>query len=236
MSMGDDYLPAEPHGELTEAFPGVFLVTGRLALRWGHATRNMVVLRDGGELTVVNSVRLTPAGEARLEALGAVRHVIKLGAFHDRDDPWYKHRFGAQVWAFPKARHSRGLSTDHEIVEAGELPVPGAELFRFRGARHPEGALLLPGGVLLTTDSVQHHPDTEGCSPIARIAMNLMGFRRAPAVVGPPWRKAMSAGGGNLRADFERLAALDFQHLIGAHGKPLRDTAREAVAALARSF
>ncbi len=37
----------------------------------------------------------------------------------------------------------------------------------------------------------------------------------------------MTPPGGSLKADFERLAKLDFAHLIAAHGGPLRDTARE---------
>ena len=52
--------PALPHGALTEVFQNVFVVTGSFRFGPGlNITRNMTVVREGGELTIVNSVRLT---------------------------------------------------------------------------------------------------------------------------------------------------------------------------------
>ncbi len=82
------------------------------------------------------------------------------------------------------------------------------------------------GGILITCDAVQNWPDTRGCSAIAKVATRLMGFTKRPAQIGPPWRKGMTPPGESLREDFERLAALEFRHLIGGHGAPLRDTAK----------
>ena len=58
-----------------------------------------------------------------------------------------------------------------------------------------------------------------------------MGFMKRPAQIGPPWRKMMTPEGGSLRPDFERLASLDFAHLIPAHGRPLMDSAKQDVRA-----
>ena len=73
---------------------------------------------------------------------------------------------------------------------------------------------------------MQNWTTTAGCSVPAKLATHAMGFMK-PAQIGPPWRKFMTPEGGSLRADFERLAGLEFRHLIGGHGTPLRDVARE---------
>ena len=62
---------------------------------------------------------------------------------------------------------------------------------------------------------------------MARLVAHLIGFRKRPAQIGPPWRKRMTPDGGTLKSDFERLAELNFAHLIAAHGEPLIDTARQ---------
>ena len=63
---------ALPHGPIREVFPGIFFVTGGFGFGPGlRITRNMTILRQGGDLVVVNSVRLSPEGEAEL---GEVLH------------------------------------------------------------------------------------------------------------------------------------------------------------------
>src|SRR5262245_30354002 len=90
--------PAWPHGALTEVFPDVFVVTGSmrfpLPLVPVFASRTMTILRDGGSLALVNTVRLDDPGLAALDALGKVEHVIRLAGFHGSDDPFYKDRYG----------------------------------------------------------------------------------------------------------------------------------------------
>jgi len=52
-----------PHGGIDEIFPDVFLVHGTFRSGPGISFgRNMIVLREGDTLTVVNAVRLTPDG------------------------------------------------------------------------------------------------------------------------------------------------------------------------------
>ncbi|MCB9737183.1 MAG: hypothetical protein H6745_31770 [Deltaproteobacteria bacterium] len=217
-----------PQGPIEPVFTDVFRVRGAVRMApLVRIPRNMVVVRHGGELTLVNAVRLDPAGEAALDALGKVAHVVKIGT-HGMDDPWYVHRYGARLWALPGARLAAGLAADATLAEGAPLPFPDARLFVFRLTRAPEAALLVErdGGVLLTCDSVQHWTDTVGASPVAKLATHAMGFMK-PAQIGPPWRKAMTPPGGTLRPDFERLAELPFRHLVGGHGGVLRDVARE---------
>ena len=46
----------------------------------------MAIVRDGGSLTLINTVRLDEAGLEAMDALGAVGDIVMLGASHGRDD------------------------------------------------------------------------------------------------------------------------------------------------------
>lgn len=98
--MSDTFRTALPHGPLVEIVPDLFVVTGtfRIALGAIGFPRNMTVLRRGHELTLFNTVRLTTEAERELAALGEVRHVVRLGAFHGADDGYYLHRYDPTFW------------------------------------------------------------------------------------------------------------------------------------------
>ena len=224
-----NHAAAMPHGPIEEIVDDVFWVQGSVQLAPGmRLTRNMVIVRNGEELVIVSPVRLSATGEAELEKLGTVRHVVKIGFMHGMDDAYYLERFGATYWALPDGTRPED-PTPGEILREGSLPIPDAKLFEFLDTQNKEGALLIArgGGILITCDSVQHWNNTKGCSLPAKLAAHLIGFLRRPAQIGPPWRKRMTPVGGSLKSDFERLAGLEFAHMIGAHGHPLRDTAKE---------
>ena len=71
----------------------------------------MVIIRNGNELSLINTVRLNEEGLAVLDALGTVKNVIRIGAFHGRDDGFYLERYQAKLWAL-KGMKSEG---DHEM-------------------------------------------------------------------------------------------------------------------------
>lgn len=214
-----------PHGPIHEVFPDLFLVTGGFRFAAGLTiTRNMAILRAAGELTIVNSVRLSADGERELERLGRVAHVIRLGAFHGMDDPYYVERFGAKLWAPPRMPHAPGVECSE--LRTDTCPIAGSQVFVFDLAAKSEGALLLErdGGILVTCDAYQNWTDFEGCSFLGKIMMRVMGF--GPTHIGGPWAKQM---GPDVRADFDRLLELPFQHLVPAHGAVLRDRAKEGL-------
>jgi len=200
-----------PHGKLDEVFDNVFVV--RSSFRAGAGItfdRNMTVVRDGGELVVIGSARLTDAGEAELDKLGKVKHVVRVAAFHGADDPYYVERYGAKLW------------------KPADAAAPIGTVFSFEKGNHPETAVLLPhaGGVLVTGDSFQNWTDLSTCSFLARTMMPLMGFKGP--VVGGPWLKKM---GTAIRADYDRLFAMSFKHAIPGHGTVVRDTGPDAIRA-----
>ena len=218
-----DFPPARPHGPITEVFPDVFFVTGRFQMGPGMGiTRNMTVVRRGGELALVNAIRLTPEAEAELEKLGKVTHLVRIGGYHGSDDPYLVDRFRPTLWGPPRLRHAEGLPAGEEL-RPGSTPVSGSTPFVFEKAKRPEAALLIEqdGGVLITCDSYQNWTTFAGCSLLAKVVMPLMGFRRA--IIGGPWAKSH---GPEIRKDFERLVELPFRHLLPGHGTVLRDEAK----------
>lgn len=224
-----DHKPAMPHGPLREVLPGIFLVTGAMALGGPvRFSRNMVVVREGERLVLINSVRLSADGERELERLGKVSDVIRLAAFHGADDAWFKERFGATIWAIEGQRYVRGFdqgaapyfTPDRTIATtpASELPLAGAAITVI-DSRPPEAVLLLErdGGVLVTGDSLQNWGKTdEFFSLAAKLMMPFMGFVK-PFNVGPGWLKQGKPSAASLRG----LGALAFEHVLPAHGAPV---------------
>lgn len=234
-----DFTPAWPHGPLQLAFPDVHFVVG--TNKTHHAgtdyqtSRTMVVLREGDELTLVNTVRLTEAGLAELGALGRVRHVVRLGAFHGRDDPFYRDQFGATTWALPGALGVDGRPADAELGPDLPFPAQGGRTFVFTSAALPEAAVLLPreGGILLTCDAVQSWSHVDPFFSVETGASFLAQGLIGPANVPSTWLGACRPD----VSDFERLLQLPFRHLISAHGEPLRDEARQRLEqGVARAF
>ncbi len=227
---------ALPHGELREVFPHVFFVTGSIAMPGPmpvRFSRNMVVVRQGERLVIVNSVRLTEKGLDALDALGRVTDVIRLAGFHGADDAFYKDRYGAKVSVIAGQRYQRGFagkSTDYFKPDAAlgatdALPIEGAKLFVFE-SHPPEALLLLPseGGILVSGDSLQNWASTDQYfSWLAKPMMKMMGFIK-PHNVGPAWLKQAKPAS----TDWSRVLELQFEHLLPAHGAPVLGGAKAA--------
>jgi hypothetical protein len=226
--------PPLAHGPIEEVFPDLFLVRGGFRLGPGMTiTRNMAIVRQGSELVLLNTVRLSPEGEAALDKLGKVAAILRIGAFHGLDDPYYVHRYGPLLWAPPGTKHQGDGITAKDLTPTAS-PLEGARVFVFEKGRRPEVAIVLArdGGILLTCDSYQHWTTYDGCSPLAKIVMRVMGF--GPTVVGGPWVKAM---GPAIREDLTRLLDEPFAHLVPAHGTVLREVAKAGLrTAIARRF
>lgn len=229
--MSQTFAPASYHGPINEIFPDVFYVQGTVKMGPAvHITRSMVIIRENGELSLINAVRLGPEGEAELEKLGQVKHLLKIGS-HGMDNAYYIDKYQAKMWS----RKESGLSYKPDIIieENGELPFSNATVFKFKNATSPEFPILLhkEGGILITCDSVQNwsKKDLKIGSFIGGIITRFFGFL-GPAKVGPLWLKTVSPESGpNLSLDFDRLLKLDFKHLLSGHGSPLLNDAKDSL-------
>jgi len=217
-----EFPAAMPHGPIREVFPDVFFVTGTMkneffGSMW-HFSRNMTIVRDGDELTLVNTVRLSPEGLAELDRLGRVVNVVRIGDMHGIDDAFYVDRYGATYWAMP------GMSTDDrpqvakQLVPGGEMPVRDSSLFAFTSTTRPEGILRLDreGGIMISCDSLQNWVGPDEFFDDSTIAtMQKMNFFTETGI-GLAWIHA-----GEPKADdFVRLKKLPFRHALCGHGEP----------------
>jgi hypothetical protein len=228
--------PALPHGNIREVLPGIYFVTGSVGIPGPlpvRFSRNMTIIREGDRLVLVNSVRLTDEGLAELDALGKVTDVIRIAANHGMDDPFYRARYQAKVWAVSGQRYTSGFdhSTPHSYFEADiaiddrtELPLAGARLYTIK-ATPPEGLLLLErqGGTLVSGDCLQNWAEPDAYfSVLGKVVMKLMGFIK-PHNVGPAWLKQ----GKPPKPDLRNILDLDFTNVLPAHGAPVLGEARE---------
>jgi hypothetical protein len=225
---------AEPHGELKEIFPDVFFVTGTVRMGGPIAfSRNMTVVRDGDSLTLINSLRLDQAGLGSLDSLGKVEHVIRIAGFHGMDDPFYKDRYGAKVWAIEGQRYVAGFDgkkppyfePDAWLTAESELPIAGAKLYLFASSNPPEGLILLErdGGVVVSGDCLQNWAGPDRYfSFLAKPMMWLMGFLK-PYNIGPGWLKQARPAPEGVRG----ILDLPFEHVLPVHGEPVICRAKE---------
>jgi hypothetical protein len=224
-------------GALEQVFDDVWWAWGTVRFMPGVLfPRNMVVVRERGELVVIHPVLMPAAEQAKIEALGPIRHIVRLGAFHGMDDAAYVARYAPSVWAPPGVDQAPGVKTDHELEPGGEVPLADAQVFAFSSSRTPEVALHLGrhGGLLITCDSVQNWETTAGCSLLGAAMARMMGFR-GRACIGPGWRKMCEPKDDKgFGPEFARLLDLDFRHGIGGHGAPMKDTARDDLRAQVR--
>ena len=225
--------PIYPHDSIEEIASDVYLVRGSIKMNaLMTITRNMVIVRDAGELTLVDPIRLSPAEEKQLEALGVVKQIIRLGPLHGVDDAYYLDRYGASLWAPGLSQEYPEPKPDVVFHEETPPPVPGARFFCFEGLRQPEAALLLESGragrnrgLLVTCDAIQNYGDYRFNNLLMRILMPFVGFPKR-TIVGPLWLKMMTPEDGHLEGEFRRLLKLDFDQLISAHGSFLSSGAR----------
>jgi len=229
--------PAQPHGDLREIFSDVFFVSGAIRMKSPpmSLSRSMTVVREGTSLTLINSMRLNEEGLAKLDALGRVEHVIRPAAFHGADDPFYRDRYGAKVWAIAGSGYGKGFDIktreadsyfqpDVWLQPGDALPLSNAKLFVYETANPKEALILLErdGGILVAGDSLQNCRPDEYFSFLAKVTMRWMGFFK-PHNVGPGWFKAAKP---DIR-ELQQVLELAFEHVLPVHGDPVIGNARE---------
>jgi len=225
-----DFHEAMSHGSIEEVFPDVFFVTGTMRNEFFGSmwqfSRNMTIVRENGQLTLINTVRLDDAGLAALDGLGKVVNVVRIGDMHGIDDPFYVDRYGAAFWALPGMGIQEGLKVDKELTVGGEMPFGDCELFAFETTERPEAILRLDreGGIMIACDALQNwvEPD-QYFAEDTKATMAEMGFF-TPANLGPAW----VMGSKPQAADFARLKEVPFKHALCGHGTPLKDGAEQA--------
>ncbi|MDH0031226.1 MULTISPECIES: hypothetical protein [unclassified Acinetobacter] len=231
--MTKKYAPIYPHDPIVEIFENIYLLRGSVRLGLGLSmNRNMMILKQGNELTLINAVRISEPELKKLESLGQVRHIIRLGDFHGLDDQFYIDRYQATFWSQSHHVNYPKLIPQQIIQADTQPPIKNSEFFIFEQATCPEAILFIKDKkLLISTDSIQYWNDWKYFSFLSKIIIYLMGFRLG-LFIGGPWLKRVTPKQGSLKSDFDRLLQLDFQHLISAHGVLLQDSAKDKLTSL----
>lgn len=230
-----NYAPSRRHGELTEVFKDVYFVTGTTCPNFDGETwqfsKNMTVVREGEDLTLINTLRLDEAGLEQLDSLGTVKNVVRLGAFHGMDDAFYVDKYSAKLWAMSGISDERGKTVDNELIEGGAMPFSGCSVFRYKTSDMPEGLLIIDraGGILVSCDSLQNWEEVDQYFDEASAQKTVGAGFIKPANVGPGWMRFANPE----KKDFDAVLDLNFQHLLSAHGTPLK---KEAKLKLSQTF
>ncbi|MBP6951756.1 MAG: hypothetical protein KBD36_02160 [Alphaproteobacteria bacterium] len=223
------FTPAWPHGDIREILKDVFFVTGTNKIHHEgneiQTSRNMVIIRNASQLTLINTVRLDNEGLRKLDLLGNVTHIVRIGAFHGRDDAFYRNYYPTSLlWTLKGMTYENGLESDRNLIPEGGMPFPGCSLFTFATSKLPEGILHIArdGGILISCDSIQNITSTDDFySDETAQSFHAQGLVK-PANISPIWRGATQTNA----TDFYRLLkTLAFSHLFTAHGEPLTNTA-----------
>lgn len=222
-------------GTLEQLFDDIWWTWGTVIMGPGVTiSRNMVLVREAnGDLVAIHPVMMPPDEQAKIDALGPIKHIVRLGNFHSMDDLAYVQQYKPQTWSHPEMRLADGITRDHALDTGSATPIAGASIHGFTGAKHPELVMHVPrhGGVLIACDSIQNWVDVPGNSVMARVMTPLLGFK-GPSVLGPKWRQAAEPSFGvTFGTHYGALANLDFKHAIGAHGPLVRDRARDQLKA-----
>jgi len=224
------YPPAYPQDDLICLNPSVYLLHGSIKMGPGmRMNRNMVVLKNESNLTLINPVRMTEENLSRLDQLGSVNSIIRLGDFHGLDDCFYLDRYQCEFWAQSGQETYKDPKPTNFISSTTKSPFPNSEFFIFENSKFPEAAILIKDfKLLITTDSVQYYSDWSYFSGFTKFAFKLLGFKIG-INIGPPWLKRVTPKGGTLKPDFERLLKLDFDALVAAHGLQLESGAKQVL-------
>ncbi len=222
------------HGSIEQMFSDVYFVTSTNkttfeGVELQHSC-TMTIIKNGKDLTLINTVPLTEEGLRELDALGTVKNVVKIGAFHGKNDAFYLDRYdNAKFWALKGMTDQNGKAIDAELTIDGPMPFPHCSVIMFKTSKFPEAMLHfdMHGGILITCDSIKNWlgPDEYFSKETGKLYQE-QGFYGV-ASISSIWLQACET----KQSDFDTLRLLSFKHLITAHGKPLVDNAYECVMA-----
>lgn len=215
------------HGEIVKVIDDVFIVLGtNIVMHEGiriQTSRTMTIIREENDLTLINSIRLNESGLAALQKLGRIKNIVRLGAFHGRDDAFYQKILQAKLWAFPTMGFGHGEVLDFDLSK--DLPLKNSQIIEFKTTKFKEALLLIEKSqrILISCDSIKNWQTKDPYFSDETWAM--MTSSIGPAKIDKIWLQAMMPSLSEIKA----IGDEDFSILISAHGWPLLNDAKKVV-------
>lgn len=222
--------PATSHGKIEQLFEDIFFVQGSVIMGPDiQISRNMIIVRENDELTLISAVRLNEDGLAQLNKLGKVANIVRLGDYHlghlnGIDDAFYMDTYRAKLWLLPGMK-AKSSNANICYLKNDQLPISNASLFVYESSAMPEALLLVnkDDGVLISADSFQNWLEADPFFSTKASSMMAKGGFIKPANIGPEWRRVNKP----LKRDFDKALNLPFNHLLPSHGAPILQQAKE---------
>jgi hypothetical protein len=221
---------ALPHGNILPVIDDVFFVMGTNIILHDQvriqSSRTMIIVRENDELSLINSIRLNEVSLKKLEALGHIKNVIRLGAFHGRDDAFYQQAYGAKLWASPRMEFSHGEVLDHDLSNEG-LPISRSRTIEFKTTKFKEFLLLLEPSekILIACDSIKNWQKKDQFFDDKTFEMMKIAGSIGPGKIDATWLQAMNP----LKEEIRAIGDLAFTILLSAHGEPLKDQVKQII-------
>lgn len=217
-----------PHHSITQNFENIYSLVGSMKL-FGifKYSRNMVILKEGDKLCLVNPVRLNEREEAKLLKLGKVYSILKLGRLHSVDLPYYMDKFSPKLWAsgndsFVKEHN---FKIDIDLEQVSKLSFFDMKIYSFKTSKENEAVAILPheNGILLSCDAFVNMKKED---PMANwLVRTLSKLLPEPTYIGPNWLKIMKPN----KEDFDNILQNSFDIMIPAHGPILQNQADKKI-------
>jgi hypothetical protein len=211
------FAPVRPHGKLVKVVDDVYLLEGSFPMMPGvRFGRSMTIVKNGDDLTVINSVRVDEETEGEIKKLGSIKNLVRLNTAHGVDDPYYFKTFKPKYYSIAE-EPMENAPHDINLTEESEVPIPGAKLIVFKKKKPEfECAMWIPqgGGTLVSCDAIQNGATPDHASFLGQGFCSMVGFAK-PCNCPFMWRQLYGMDHWN---EMERILALDWDNLCSGHG------------------
>lgn len=223
-----NYFRQLPHKKISKNYENIYSLMGSMKLLGIFKySRNMVILKEGEKLCLVNPVRLDETEELKLLELGKVHSILKLGRLHSVDLPYYMDKFSPKLWASESDSFvkSHNYSIDIDLDKTNKLPFLEMKIYSFITSKENEAVAFLPQekGIMLSCDAFVNMNKFD---PMANcLVRTLSKLLPEPTYIGPNWYKVMKP----KKEDFDEVLSFKFDKMIPAHGPILKQEAFQKI-------
>lgn len=214
------YPDAVPHGALEKVTDDIYVVRGGHNMKGMVIELTMTVIKQGSDVVIVNSMRVSPEMEAEIQKLGKIKHIVQIAGGHGDYDQYYIDTFKATFWDLPGRDEAKTPKGDKILSDGGDFPVQGAKVMQIKDVSVSEFVVWLPhgGGTLVTGDFIQNGRPKQFVNFMGGVFTHMVGFNNGRCSCPPLFRLGFNTGECMYANNVPRIMALDFKNIAPGHG------------------